>query len=270
MAVLAAYFDDSGSDENSPHFIVGGYIAYVDQWKQVSKAWEMLVRRAWGLEWFHMVCAENMTGPAGEKRNDYGWDWETREARVSLLGDLVSLHTVRGIACSLDRELWRKHVKPPFANSPEVDQLTGFPYLMPYTGCLVQILVICKKHGIPLDDVEIVFAEQKKDGPRARDAVRRIHSNFGLRDPQFGDMQELAPLQCADIIAWLSNKVVREGDAFNRRDRYKRFLQNLPRVLELNDRWLIPFGKMLRYAADSPTRLSPEDLDRVFRDAQRG
>jgi len=264
MAVLAAYFDDSGSDDHSSHYVVGGYLARVEDWVAVSDIWDRLVR-SWGIEWFHMVDAESMHGEGLEKRNAYGWDWQEREAKLRVLGALVEPMVGRGIACAVDRSLWNAHVKPQFVRHEEAYHDFGFPYLDAYTGCLAQIRNLCRQGNISLADVDVFFAEQAKHGHKARDAVRRLHQNFGLRDPHFDTPQRVPALQVADVMAWLANLSARTGPTYKPRPRHAKFITNQGQVFMLDARWLPMFGRMLNKAASSPGPVNLADLEEIMR-----
>lgn len=264
MAVLVAHFDDSGSDDHAPHFVVGGFLGRVEEVAQLSEIWDRVVR-SWGLEWFHMVDAETMRGEGPDKRNAYGWDWQLRDARIRILGELADSFVGMGVACSLDRALWEKHVKPQFRRSALADRVFGYPYLMPYTGCLLTVRALAERAGIPLADVEIVFAMQKHDGPKARETVRAVHENFGLRDPRFDCPQRLPPLQCADVFAWLANLSVRSGPTFKPYPRHEKFLALMPAGLALDGQWLPMFGEMLDASASAQGPIDPAVLKEIMR-----
>lgn len=258
MVVLRAFFDDSGSDESSQFIVAAGYIATVAHWDRLSSVWGR-VMKGWGLEWFHMTCAEKMSTRDGTLVNGYGWDWRVRDERVSLVGELVDQTVMGAVGCWMNRALWKKYVKPQMQRCAQYDQEMGFPYAEVYTGCLALTRQIASQFKVPLDSVEIVFAEQKKHGPKAREATRRILSNFGLRDPHFGNMQELAPLQCADIAAWLTNKSAREGAAFINRPRYNKFLQRSA-AWEIKEEMLQAYGDLMNQAATRPFPMKESDF----------
>lgn len=264
MAVLAAYFDDSGSDDHSSHYVVGGFLARVEDWVSISDVWDRLVR-SWGLEWFHMVDAESMSGEGLEKRNAYGWDWQEREAKLRILGALVECMAGFGVACAVDRALWDEHVKTKLVGHAQADHDFGFPYLDAYTGCLAQVSTFCKKADVSLADVDIFFAEQKKHGHKAREAVRRLHSNFGLRDPHFDTPQRVPALQVADVMAWLANLSARTGADYKPRPRHAKFVANQAPIFMLDSRWTPILGRMLEKASSSPGRVNLADLEEIMR-----
>lgn len=259
MAIYKAFFDDSGSDEAAPHMIVAGYVAASADWDRLSRIWLRLLRE-WGVDWFHMKEAEKISGPDGARRNGYGWDWKLRDQRLAILGQVVDSFVVGAIGCATDRRMWRRYVEPHLGASRQFENELGHPYADAYTGCLAMTKVLAKSSGVGLEDVEIVFAEQKKQGPKAREAVRRILANFELRDPQFGNMHDLPPLQCADIIAWLVNRRMSAGDGFIKRSRWERFLAAPQRILLLQEAEYRAMGEGLRQAAAAGRRMRPDEF----------
>jgi hypothetical protein len=77
IAMLEAYFDESGNDDRSNIFTVAGFIATRSQWEAFEAEWKELLADE-KIERFHRVDLEWFRG---DFHRDYGWD-EARRNRV--------------------------------------------------------------------------------------------------------------------------------------------------------------------------------------------
>ena len=59
--MIAAYFDDSGTNEKDSALVMGGAIATVDNWIKLQHAWETLLGQ-YKLQSFHMTDFDNRRG----------------------------------------------------------------------------------------------------------------------------------------------------------------------------------------------------------------
>src|SRR5229473_8546843 len=87
MAILAGYFDDSGTHKESTFVVVSGGVASVQQWTKLSSEWESAIR-PWNLSrgYFHM--ADFVSG-----FNDYtGWSETQKKQRLHQLIQIVCEH----------------------------------------------------------------------------------------------------------------------------------------------------------------------------------
>ena len=59
--MIAAYFDDSGTEQTHPAIVVGGCIATVDNWIKFQQEWESILGH-YNLPHFHMTDFDNRQG----------------------------------------------------------------------------------------------------------------------------------------------------------------------------------------------------------------
>lgn len=69
MAMLAAYFDESGTHANSPVVAVAGYVAPVSEWLRFENEWRFFLKEA-GVDYFRMSEFENRQGPFANWNKD--------------------------------------------------------------------------------------------------------------------------------------------------------------------------------------------------------
>src|SRR6266851_757494 len=66
-----AYIDDSGSEPQSPVFVLGGFIAPHEKWASFSEEWQAALDQDPKLEYFKMTEAAHLGGQFSRRR---GWD----------------------------------------------------------------------------------------------------------------------------------------------------------------------------------------------------
>jgi Protein of unknown function (DUF3800) len=81
--MIAAYFDDSGTDPKHPALVIGGCVATVENWIDFQGEWqEALVQ--YGLNHFHMTDFDNKWG-------DFALDKLPQEKRIPLQSRLLDI-----------------------------------------------------------------------------------------------------------------------------------------------------------------------------------
>ena len=233
VATLKAFFDDTGTHDDSTIMGIGGCISSIDRWDKFSFEWDEHLT-SWDLDWFHMTDAES-------KAKAYkDWTDEHRDSRVGILSRLVADTVVCSVGTILPHQQFKEKVTVKIAESaPEMTDLQGDPYFVAFAHVFNGIEEACSHLDVSKSDVEIVFAEQKSIGPRTRDAWRESIRDRGFQEPVFRSPKGLPPLQAADMIAWFLQY------KFSKKDRPTR-----SRHKALNHRLLV-----------SP--LGPEVMDRL-------
>ncbi|HXM99846.1 MAG TPA: DUF3800 domain-containing protein [Candidatus Dormibacteraeota bacterium] len=78
--MFTAYFDDSGTDENSKIAVAACYIGTVEQWDRLARAWDS-IRREEHAAFEYFATADCLAG-AGQFA---GWTWEKRDRLIRRL-----------------------------------------------------------------------------------------------------------------------------------------------------------------------------------------
>jgi len=106
IAMLEAYFDESGNDDRSTIFTVAGFIATRSQWEAFEKEWKAFLGDE-KIERFHRVDLECF------QRNfhrDRGWDEARRDRVVREAQRIIGEHVLYGVKNSIIKKDYREAV----------------------------------------------------------------------------------------------------------------------------------------------------------------
>src|SRR5882762_4956327 len=179
--MATAYFDDSGSPDDTLAVVVAGFVASDEQWQHFERNWNDTLKQ-FGVPMFHMKEFAHSVGAFSKfKRN--------REDREWLLRQLLSHIKLRvrhscGHAVIMDD--FRK-VNSFYA----LESINITPYSLCGRTCLASVSDWARRWGIAEDQIRYVF----EDGSRGKGTLeQRI-----LRDkeitPEFKKKHESIPLQ---------------------------------------------------------------------------
>jgi hypothetical protein len=207
--MLAAYFDDSGSDGQGPVFVLAGWAASVERWHSFSNAWQAVLdleepRR---LEYFKMA-------EANSRRNQFwGWSEDERDRCVSRLTTVIKEHVAFGIYSML----WWDDYRIVQRQFPRF-QLK--PYEIMFASLMIGAAYRAKGIG---ERIEFIFDDQGLIGSNAAYAFDLAKRHILPSDvaeimagyPIHRSDKEFLPLQAADLYAWhvrsVCNKSVSAG-----------------------------------------------------------
>jgi len=207
VAFAEVYVDESGTHATSDMVVVAGYVFRRVNARRFQKDWSRILRSE-GLRHFHMTdCANG--------RGDYK-DW-TPERRVRIEKKLIALthkESAFGFAIGVRPSVFRKTIPGE---------------IMPYSFLLSQCLLVCQywarranfrnkfayffeagnEGKTQANEVMAVIAAHEK----AREAAQYVSHTFVTKD-------QAAPLQAADMLAWLSRNALekREAGKYPRKD----------------------------------------------------
>jgi hypothetical protein len=99
MAILHAYFDESGSHSDSDSFVVAGYLASVDMWRQFEAQWNEALND-FDLPFFHMADYANMVGYYA------GWPENVRRSRLGRLIDIINRNTLASYGAGISKKVF--------------------------------------------------------------------------------------------------------------------------------------------------------------------
>ncbi len=185
MAVLAAYFDDSGSYPEHPLVVMCGAVASTKQWKDFSIQWNKVLRSE-GISVFHMADCENFEGEFK------GWTPIRKRDFIVKLIEIVKKYKrqfIGSIVFCKDFDL----VKPKFPNIP----LTHKQFCI--NRCILH-LSIWMEGSTERKNVTIYF---DRGNPLAPEMVKLFCEKS---TPKWkcvqGNKEDDIPLQAADLIAY--------------------------------------------------------------------
>jgi hypothetical protein len=105
---LQAFIDDSGSEPNTPVFVLAGYIAPESRWSNFVEEWRAALAKPPGAEYFKASEAMSLRG-AFSSRN--GWDDQARDERVVELAEIIWRNCTVGVSASLRHRDWDDTLK---------------------------------------------------------------------------------------------------------------------------------------------------------------
>lgn len=197
VMVLTGYFDDSGSEQKGPVFVLAGYMSVREVWEQFSCEWLACLRQNPPLEYFKMKEAKRLQDAF------QGWAPEVRDARVSALTEcILNQPIMTGMVFVLYWDDFRRAA----AEHPEVTD--NHPYDMLFHGIMNIATSLSVEKGLN-HQIDFVFDEQGTVGERAILTYRHIRAMLPsaqvekvIGSPRLADDKVVLPLQAADFLAW--------------------------------------------------------------------
>jgi hypothetical protein len=207
MALFSAYFDESGTHQDSPVMVILGLIATNEQWKHLKREWDELLIQFELLPPFHMKEYAHSTGQFKA--------WKGAPIRDRFLSRIVGIILRRvqySVAVSLSMPDYNKVIAP----NPKASLFFGSPYAM----CIYQTLFLLdlwwKKLPHERDKIPCIFDSGHPKSSEVSRIVRKYssHPNMekkALESVSFVPDDDHPPLQAADLVAWELCKATREG-----------------------------------------------------------
>lgn len=199
LAMLRAYFDESGTHIGSPVTAIAGFAATAEVWTAIETEWSKVLAdfKDKGVEAFHMTDCLAATGQFS--RLDAFW----RNYLVNSLAAILERSDIQAIWAGVNTEDWDDLTTPEFREQ--------FP--KPYDLCfdeVVRQLYRWSRHGADGTPVALVFGEQTEYQTRNELALQawRRHPEFCrfIGSVTYSSPKLLIPLQAADMLAYEINK----------------------------------------------------------------
>jgi hypothetical protein len=208
---IQAYIDDSGVRGTDPVFVLTGYIDRADKWAEFSDAWKTCLAQLPSVRYLKMYEAAKLNG---EFRF---WNETERDKKLQACVDVIKrFPPATGLYFISDLIAWDRLVDNP------VKTLTD-PH---FAGFYAVISGVCNEalDSGTTEEVEIIFDEHLIFGPRVAlwyPVVREMFetsTNPDLRNispimppaPLFRDDRKFAPLQAADMLAWMMRNAFKD------------------------------------------------------------
>ena len=94
LAMMQAYFDDSGKGQG-PVFVIAGYVSTAERWEAFSDDWEQALQEFPPIEYFKMREAASL------QDQFRGFDEGQRNQRVNRLNEIIAKHALYGVICCI-------------------------------------------------------------------------------------------------------------------------------------------------------------------------
>ena len=192
--MLTAYFDESGTEQRSPYYVVAGYVGKDEQWARFSDEWRGVLSR-YGIDFFHMTDFENRQKQFRSLKKD------ERQCMLNSLTTFMRLRTLAAFPGVVLKSDYDEAI--PAAHREEI----GRPYHICASICMKSLGQWAEKHGHQ-EPITYVFekgAEHSGDVLEAHTKALKdpkMRSKFRLGELRFADKREAIPLQAADILAY--------------------------------------------------------------------
>jgi uncharacterized protein DUF3800 len=255
MAIFTAYFDESGTPDESPFVVVAGYLASVNEWRQFNDRWGRVLTE-YGVPYFHVKEYAHSRG-AFES-----WKGQERKRKRFARGLTSQIRrSVRaGFAAIVDVSDWRRANHRYELDTPGLE---GGLACYPLCGklCVELVRVWCENHRFPLGGVEFVFHNGAKDKGKL---IRRLEIDHGITpifDPRSTGNFPVPGVQAADFLASENGKhapeiALKHFDREPRKSFVRLVLGVHTRTLFCNYDWI----EKLALSAGLPTRSSPPPI----------
>lgn len=200
VAFAEVYVDESGTHATSDMVVVAGYVFRRLNARRFQVEWSRVLRRE-GIPYFHMTdCA---TGNGSFK----GWSAERRTGLEKKLIALTRKESAFGFAMGMRPSVFSQ-------------KLPGT--VKPYTFLLTHSLMACQgwAHRVGFKNSLAYFFEAGNEGQaQAGEVMTMVASHDRGREAAqyvshtFLSKSEAAPLQAADMLAWLARNALEKRDA---------------------------------------------------------
>ena len=253
--------DDSGSEPQSEHFVLAGFLSTADQWQSIGDEWKKICDTAPRIEYFKMSEAMGLRGQFG------GWSRVERDKKVISLSEVIPRSTVIQLCAVMRYRDFSDTIRHLRIYRTQRDLMYEHPYLLLWLTLLRIFYPQWVRMGFR-EPVNFVFDRQlgfeepaivlwRRMVQFAEDSLPAELSNVASNLPCFDDDKEVVPLQLADMHAWAIRRELSKGDAHEKipAEALKNFEQpNVhPMTLQVSREWLEATAHNLRVVFESTT-----------------
>ncbi len=194
MAIVSAYFDDSGTHDDSLAVVVAGYLLSTEKSAGFTREWGDLLVEAGLTHWHQVNFAHSV-------REYAGWMEEKRVKFMRRATEIINDTVIGGVVCGVNAAAF-KELSSEFPAPPDT----------PYPFCAM----VCFKHiekwaaEYPHSDpIDCIFESGTKGHGEIAKMVEELMSDedgerlkFRLGAVRFEGKKETLPVQAADILAY--------------------------------------------------------------------
>jgi hypothetical protein len=225
MPMLAAYFDDSGTHDDSKLVVWGGFIGTAEQWSGFDKAWRAKLARP--LPGKPRLTKFGLADCEGHHGEFAGYSEAESDLLQNECRELIVQAGVIGLAYAVERESWDR-----LAKGEAREFLGGDAESACFGGCF-NGAVERAVHFFPEDRMLSVHFDRGRKSPKLDALIDRVTKLYrgspAIVNLSYNRVNDFSPLQAADIIAtenyWHASSVIAGND--NPRPHFAHFLQRV-------------------------------------------
>ena len=222
VMALQLYIDDSGSNPESPYFVLAGFVSTTEKWARFSDDWKALLdgdpaREIPAIDYFKASEADSLLGQFSRWR---GWTERKRDVRVLEFASVARQAGLARVACAMRNDHFEKHIKSlPY---PERRMSSDSPYSLLVYNLVLALADRGDALGLsaPCDiicDRQLGFEDEvAAHWPSLRDAAqangRPELMPWFVQPPIFRDDLSYLPLQAADLYAGNMRRTIRNNE----------------------------------------------------------
>jgi len=204
-----AMIDDSGTEPQSPIFVLGGFIASAAQWAKFSGDWQTILDQPPKLKYFKLTEALSLSAK-GQFSRHKGWNETKRENRLIDFAHVIRKHAVIRVHASMTHDDFNKYVQS--LAVPQRKLGSDHPYLLLASQLMLAVGISGDQLGLTRP-CEYYFDEQEgfsddfsRWWPEFKILLNRsgrsdLKKYIGSTAPNYEDEKSFLPLQAADFYA---------------------------------------------------------------------
>jgi len=185
--MFTAYYDDSGTANDTLAVVVAGFVATDEQWTHFDRNWSDSLRQ-FGISHFHMREFAHSVGEFARFKQDK----EERECFLRQLLSHIKLRVTHTVAHAVLMNDYRK------VNKIYALDYAFPPYALAGRTCVARLNLWAEKRGIPKEQIRHIFEDGSAGKTELYESVLRDHQikvTFKKKD-------EAIALQSADLFAY--------------------------------------------------------------------
>ncbi len=194
--MMIAYFDESGTHDDSPFMSVAGYLFDKEHSLSIDRRWGEALEVA-GVEYFHMSDCANGVGQFKPM------SLESRDNLARKLIEIIKNNMSFGVAAAISQKTFDNYAD----ENPAIMPTTGTTYTMCAMWCLAAMGQWADRNSYD-GPINYFFEAGHKSQGEAKDFLNSVSRNKRLKEMYhygshaFCDKKKVQPLQAADILAW--------------------------------------------------------------------
>lgn len=225
LCMLRAYFDDSGTHENSPVVVIGGLLGLTEDWGRLEDEW--LAKLALPLpgkpplKAFHL---SHIVGHHGEFK-DYGT--AEGDALRHDFRQIILRANLRQLSVVVSRPDWDELVVSPYR------EFMGSAEEACFVKFIKKSIEVVREINIPKLKIAYIYDVGRKT-PKLEKIIRLAENKEyrpEIASVSWGRVEDMPPLQAADMIANENYRAAQEwlatGDLTNISAHFKRLLEGM-------------------------------------------